>query len=809
MSDKVALVLSVLLVASPVLAQESLTTVNPLAALKDELSYVLAEADVPFSDGQERSIVLMMEERRQASEALFGDLMDFRGGPTTAQETERLQSAIEWLRQEFLTRIQHHLTAEQLAIWSEREAAVIEGHPNGNGQGSTGQTQYVRINSNTFTSESSSFSRNAGGGTEVIQRGGAGLWHGNAQVLLQDEALNARNAFAANKPPYQERQIGVDAGGPLIRDRLTATVSASQNESEDVDTIRATLPDGLFALGITRPTVNRSLGTRATYQLASAHTMRANVFYRTETRENQGIGGFNLPERASHSSGRMWNVDVRQFSQLGSGGLYETSVRTRLWRSETIPLSEDVRINVLDAFHGGGAQNRSESTSAEYGFSNMYTRTGRLVTLKMGMDARYQANRSVSTSNFGGTYTFSSLDAYVAGEPLTYRVTQGDPALDVRQLEAAGFVQTDLPLTSQFTLMLGMRYDGQTNLRDRSKFSPRLGFAYGLGPSTVLRGGGGLYYDRLNISQVENQRRLDGTRQFEIAIDAPAYPDPAGGGTVRQTFPSVRVTDPDLRAPYTIVGMLSVERTVWRNLLVTAMYDFQRGVHGFRLRNLNAPYDATAPVPRACQPDRPADTCVRPDPTRGNVENLESTGFEVGHNLRLSARQRFSIFNVSGTYTFQRVFGDSPGVRLPMDSYDPRADWGRAPNPSHNVSTTINARLPLGVFLTNRMSANSGRYYTITTGRDDNRDTVANDRPPGVPPNSERGPRYVNFDFNISKAIFIGGGMRNVNVFANVSNAFNRVHYGTPSGVMTSPNFGRSTSAQDPRTIEIGVRAQF
>jgi hypothetical protein len=46
-------------------------------------------------------------------------------------------------------------------------------------------------------------------------------------------------------------------------------------------------------------------------------------------------------------------------------------------------------------------------------------------------------------------------------------------------------------------------------------------------------------------------------------------------------------------------------------------------------------------------------------------------------------------------------------------------------------------------------------------------------------------------------------------VFANMTNAFNRVHYGTPSGVLTSPNFGKSTSASNPREIEAGLRFQF
>jgi hypothetical protein len=131
------------------------------------------------------------------------------------------------------------------------------------------------------------------------------------------------------------------------------------------------------------------------------------------------------------------------------------------------------------------------------------------------------------------------------------------------------------------------------------------------------------------------------------------------------------------------------------------------------------------------------------------------------------------------------------------------------------MNGSVNAQLPLGIFLTGTMQANSPRFYNITTGLDDNRDTYTTDRPAGVPRNSATGPKYLNFNFNVSKAFFFGGpatsgGSRmNMNVFANMTNAFNHVHYGTPSGVMTSPNFGRSTSAQDPREIEIGVRFQF
>jgi hypothetical protein len=135
------------------------------------------------------------------------------------------------------------------------------------------------------------------------------------------------------------------------------------------------------------------------------------------------------------------------------------------------------------------------------------------------------------------------------------------------------------------------------------------------------------------------------------------------------------------------------------------------------------------------------------------------------------------------------------------------------------VNSTVNARLPLGIFLTSAMSVAGPHWYTITTGEDDNKDSTINDRPVGVLRNSGKGPKTLVFDFNISKAFFFSGSnsngrgngntRTNLNVFANMTNAFNRTNYRPPSGVMTSPNFGKFTSAEDPRQIEVGMRFQF
>jgi hypothetical protein len=841
-----SLVLLILTLAGPRVAQQPqappqgliAVAANPLAELKDDVKRVLAEAQLPFTEEQERAIVLMMEDRRQASEDLFGDLMNFRAGPTQGQDADRLRSAIEWMRQEFLKRLQDYLRPEQLSAWtayyetaSRQQTSSTRDDPAADRQSQQAQTQYVRINNNALTAEDGSFRfGRLGRGqpaaqVQVVDRGGAGSFHGNGQILVKDESLNARNPFAGNKPPYQERQGNFDISGPIIPRKLTTSFAATQNEAVNVDTIHATLPEGLFALGITRPTVKRSFATRNTYQVTEANSLSLNFGYATTSNKNQGVGEFTLPERASIFKGADWNVEVMQFSSLSAQSIFETRFNVTSSHDETKPFSDATRINVLDAFSSGGAQNRSENTRHDYDFSNLYTRLGEKVTMRAGTQGRYRTNRSFSETDFGGTFTFSSLDSYRAGKPLTYRVTRGNPLLQTDQLELSFFLQNDWKVSPRLTLMLGTRYDAQTNLRDHNNLAPRLAFAYAVGRATVIRGGGGMFYLRLDMDAVEDQRRLDGTRQFEIVIDNPSYPDPFQAGTVRNTLPSIRVMDPRVEAPYANVAMVSVERTFLTNLLVSASYDYQREYHRLRSRNLNARFDSTASSPRSCSKTQSAETCVRPDPSRGNVMIMESSANQLSHTLRLNFRQRFSIFNVSAGYLVQRVLPEvSPNghLSLPTDNYNLRADYAGSHGtccPTHTVNSTVNARLPLGIFLTSAMSVAGPHWYTITTGEDDNKDSTINDRPVGVLRNSGKGPKTLVFDFNISKAFFFSGSnsngrgngntRTNLNVFANMTNAFNRTNYRPPSGVMTSPNFGKFTSAEDPRQIEVGMRFQF
>jgi hypothetical protein len=797
-------------------AHGQFSTQNPLDELKEQLINVLIEAGVPFTPSQEQQLALLMEEQRQASEDLFGEIMDFSDGPPQGADRDRALSGIQWMHDEFKKKLPGFLTADQRAAWEtfESRGTVIGARIEGAGVGGaqTEQIQQIRLTNNAFNVETGTTGRggpNGGNRTEVIQRAGTGAFHGNFEAAFQDESLNARNPFANNKPPYHERTIDADISGPVLRDRLTASFRLNDNREENVGTVQALTLDGPFSLGITRPNVNREYEGRGILQLTDAHSVHFGIEWESRTRDNQNIGDFTLPERASKNAERNYDFDARQLSVLSERTVYETSFQFRREHSETNPYTDGVAINVLDAFNGGGAQNRSEVTARSYDFSNLLYHAGEKLTLRSGVSGEYRRERSLNESNFTGEFSFSDLESYRLGIPFKYRVTRGDPRLELSQLQIGVFSQQDLRLTNRFTLMLGLRYQDQTNISDHGNFDPRVGFAYAIDNSTVIRGGAGIFHSFLSIDEIQTLRRLDGTRQYEIQVDDPGWPDPFVAGNVRTIPPSSRrVASPDLSAQYYFTTQISVEKSLPKNLFVTVSFDRNRGVNLPRLRNLNAPLPGSG---------------EKPFPNEGQILQLQSTGLSSHKNFDIRMRQRFSIFNITANYSYYTGFNDdgyggntsggSPG--LPSDSYNLNADRGHAGNvPNHTFSAGINSRLPMDVYLTTNVTGRSGSKYNITTGRDDNRDGITNDRPPGLPKYSGTGPGYFDLSFNFSKAFQLrrsstGPGGPQANLFANLNNAFNMTRLGAPSGVMTSPFFGKSTSASSPRVIEVGMRFQF
>jgi hypothetical protein len=592
------------------------------------------------------------------------------------------------------------------------------------------QIQEIRISNSPFSSE---FSGIGYGRTEIITRAGTGDFRGQMNFQFRDESLNARNPFnvtttgvPAKRPPYQARNFNTNFGGPLIRNKLSLNIQAQHNDNENSDIIRATTVDPNGNLiqhydPFISPNHNRRVNARTQLSINKANTLYTNFNYQKQENKNQGLGqngSFTLLERASDRFSHSSDLQIRESSILNTKMVHEVRFQYSRDTNRQSPRTTGVAINVLDTFNGGGGTNKSSANNNESEFGNLLMYSGSKWTIKTGTQGIVHRNHSLSESNFNGTWTFSSLADYLSGTPLQYTQTSGNPALDSSQFEFAAFLQNDYRFNNKFNLSFGVRYEDQTNISDHNNYDPRMGFAYQLGKTTVLRGGAGIFHDRFSQGNFEQLLRLDGTRQLQIIVRNPlGFPAIPFGSAIPPA--SLRTRTPDLANPYNINESLSLEHSLFAGVGMTLSWDGQRGVHLYRSRNVNAPLPLTG---------------LRPDPAQGNLFLLESGGLSKSNNFTVSGRGQLRgkiQGQIFGSYTLGYTKNNTDGAfGLPVNSYDMTTEWGRSPQDTrHRFNTGGQVRLPWGVSTTTQVNWTSSRPYNVTTGCDDNADFTINDRP--------------------------------------------------------------------------------
>lgn len=642
----------------------------------------------------------------------------------------------------------------------------------------------IRINSNPFSAE---FREPGRGRIEILTRPGTELFRVNGFFDFNDEALNARNAFAPVRAPLQVRRYGGFLSGPILRNRSSFFAELQRRELDENETVRATILDPMtlqptpLATVVETPQRGTEASLRSEWQLGKAHTLSAGYRFFESVSRNRGVGGFNLPERASTSESQQQTLRFSLTSLIQRRMTNELRLQLSRRESGSQALSEKPALIVLDAFSGGGNQGAlfSRQTSDGLEFSNTFSVPWRRHLVKMGVRAEAEHLQDVNRSNFGGTFTFSSLEQYrdvllgVPGaRPTQFTINRGDPSAALTLWEFALFVQDDWRVRPNVTLSFGLRQEFQTHLRDRLNFAPRFGFAWSPRnmPRMVIRGGAGIFYDPLDANLVLNTIRFDGRRQQQIIIRSPGFPDPFSEGEVTLRPTSLRVLAPDLVAPYTFQGAVEVERELPRGIFVNIGYSRIRGVHLFRSRNINAPLPGTT---------------TPPDPTRGPIFQIESTAYSLRHELRVGFRRQFSrTFMLFGNYVLSSTKNDSDGAfSTPVNQYDARSEWGRASFDSrHWFFAGGMITLPGSIRVAPLVSIRSSRPFNITTGQDNNFDTILNDRPafadptmPGVirtpfgtfnpnprpgepiiPRNFGSGPSYRNVDVTFSRTFGFG-----------------------------------------------------
>jgi hypothetical protein len=644
----------------------------------------------------------------------------------------------------------------------------------------------IRINANPFSAE---YDRMGFGRIEILTKPGTDKFRGQASFAFNDNTFNSRNPFAPDRPPFESRQYGGNLSGPISKTKASFFVDFEKRDINDVGLINATILDpnlniAPFSESVPTPNRRTTFSPRIDYQINPNNTLVGRYTYTHSHQQDAGVNTFSLASRAYNTANTEQTAQLTETAVLSKTIVNET--RFQFIHSLVTQNGNDTlpTINVLDAFQGGGAGvGMAANSENRFELQNNTSIARGAQALKFGVRLRYARITDIAPQNFGGTWTFgggfapeldvnnqvvidpntrlaileniSSIERYrrtllfqqeglsapqiraLGGGATQFSIGAGNPQAAVGQLDLGAFVQDDWKVRQNLTLNLGLRYENQENIHSDFNFAPRLGFAWAPGAGgqrqakTVVRGGFGIFYDRISESLTLTANRLNGMNEQQFIVTDSSVLDlfPSVPSTATLTSFATPITiyqlATDIRTPYTMQSVISIEHQLPGKTKVALSYINARTLHLLRTVAKNAP------LPGTFVPGTPA-SGVRPLNNNDNV-------FEYDSNGRFNQNQ--FIVNVSKTlprgssltayYVFAKAKSDTDGAgTFPANSYDLSDEYGRSSlDIRHRFVLLGNFRAPWGLSFSPMIIAASGAPFNITIGRDLNGDTLFTERP--------------------------------------------------------------------------------
>jgi hypothetical protein len=708
---------------------------------------------------------------------------------------------------------------------------IVDGVEANRASVSASAVQEVRINQDPYSAR---YYYPGRGQMEIITKSAAEHYHGQFNFIFRDSALNAQNALAPSKPFEQRRVYEGHMTGPIPKAQKSSFLISFNRAEEDLDSVvSATIAptpgnlNGAFQANVAAPTRDTEFSTRAAHQFGEKHSAYVQYSYEDWTGQNQGVGGQTLAAAGYNNEYREDDYVAHVDSNLSAVLLNQASIVMEHDWSRKNNLVEAARVNVSGDFTAGSAQNDSLGTENNFRFNDNVTWTHGRHLVKFGAGAPHIGRRGFDdNTNALGTYTFgptlaadgvtvlqSALQNYARNLPSSYTQNTGDVHFVYHQQEMGAFVQDQYKVSSRFSITPGLRYDWQNFLATRRLgFSPRFSFAWVLDEESkaVVRGGGGIYYDRfgggpmLDLVRYENARR----RAIQLSLNPAQLP---ASGCVPITAcmaliaqpPSLTVLEPNARIPYQIQYGVSIERQLGERATGIVSAYSTRGIGSFRSVDINAPTPQSGYT-------------QRPNPAFARIRQMQPEGFFEGDGMDVSYRGRLNkYFTGFGRYTWSHFESNSNGIGwFPQNQYAPNDEWANASfDRRHRMGMYAMFQPESVLNLSAGVFANTGTPWTELTGADAYGDGLFNARPNGVERNTETNPSYVDVDLRWGHDFAITANKDEeaprLGFSAGAFNVLNHENGGGIDAVVSSPSFGQFTSSAPPRRIQLAMRFEF
>jgi hypothetical protein len=405
--------------------------------------------------------------------------------------------------------------------------------------------------------------RSASSVINVVTRSGASLTRGTATVFARDDAWQALPATLDNPddaPPFDRQQVSAAVGGPVPRDSLFWFASGEIREQDGAVLVGTRVPatrsitrsfapaplrDGLWLLrldsgGASDRFMARYAGEWATDTAPSAVERALG----SATQRQDGTNRYN-------------SVLGTWTSAPGSHVVNALSVSVSTFLNRTVPVAQAPQLTFPSLQDGASFRMPQETRQTRLQIADSATLVRGAHNIRFGgelqrVDAEFrlgvfQQGRIELVQDFPdfdhtGDGVINDNDLLFA---VTLRSGRPDQSLnlpDSDNTHLAVFVQDDWAVSNRLQLNLGLRYELDTEVnnqgrvgdlnpivapfitgerrRDLNNLGPRAGFAWNVNDAGLLvRGGYGIYYDRIVLQIQSLERGLDG-RALPIEVRA-------------------------------------------------------------------------------------------------------------------------------------------------------------------------------------------------------------------------------------------------------------------------------------------------
>jgi hypothetical protein len=377
-------------------------------------------------------------------------------------------------------------------------------------------------------------------------------------------------------------------------------------------------------------------------------------------------------------------------------------------------------------------------------------------------------------------------------------------------------------------------------------WSPRVGFAYAATEKTVLRGGFGFFYDRMQGNPTFytlNNPPYVGSSQYSNSNLA----NITAGANVITPWGTIQTIDPNLKIPYSMQFSLGIQRNLPMGLFADVTYVGTLSRRLLDEPDINQPsFDVISSVPSTTSINT-----IRPYVGYSTIQQFESRATSNYNALQVYVTRRKGNVLFTAAYTFQKNLGDaSSDTSNNRDFFNVRAYYGPLDfTPIHVFAGTFQWNLPRlknmnpilrtpigGWQLTSIIHVQTGFPQSITGSPAIVGSRLA-DYVGGGPtllpnpgPNGWYNPAvfavapYNRWGTSGAGNVF-GPGMQIYNlsltkffyyreryslrVRADFINAFNCVNFQNPSGDRGSSSFGTISNAYPARNINLGMKFTF